>query len=560
MTPILWLHKEGVCSRCRMDEWVIEDWLDGAQKRPVPSLVPEHIDTSNLVGLRYQKAVVVLPAGNHIDDVEWVNEQISWVDQLTLVLTSDEGQHFPVYLLRHPDMALWVQTPRPEVAYPLNTRFFGVGSGRAWRHVRPLPVVERLFLACQKTHDRRDAALANAARINGDVKVLATEAFMQGMERTAYLAHMNQTMWAPAPAGIETQDSFRFYEALECGALPVPDGLRVDNHGSGYWGLVAPGLPAQIIDNWGQLPQLIESHPAPERAAIAAHAWWHLHRREQIRTLASDVGEAAGRGDGEMTVIIPTSPIPSHPSTKIIDETIRSIRERTNAEILIMCDGVRPEQRSREFEYREYLRAILQKAEGDWWNVTPIVYGPHLHQARMTQLVLPMVHTQYVMFVEHDTPLVNDIDFEEILTTMSENRLNVMRFYHETVIQEGHEWLMVGDVQPGHWRPTMQWSQRPHVARTDFYEKVMTENFAPGANVMIEDVMFGIVEHSHRVIGDPAWNLWRLGIYHPDGNIQRSTHLDGREGESKFEDRFKYRYPGGTEGRPPGAPHPQVGA
>lgn len=557
MTPVIWLHKDGVCSRCRMDEWIIEDWLDGAQKRPAAGLVPVHTEATSLEGVAYQQAVIVLPAGNHIDDVAWVNEQIRWVQKLTLVLTSDEGAHFPVDKLRHPNMHLWVQTPRPEVAYPDGTRFFGVGSGRAWRHVHPLPVVERLFFAGQNTHARRDAAIAYASRVPGDVKVIATPAFMQGMERTAYLAHMNQTLWAPCPSGIETQDSFRFYEALECGALPIADGLRIDARGLSYWDLVAPGLPLKPVGDWAELPQLVRDHPAPEAAAVATHAWWHLRRREMVRLLAQDVGVEEGRED--LTVVIPTSPIPSHPSTKILDETIRSIRERTNAEILVMCDGVRSEQRSRQPDYNEYLRQILQKAEADWWNVTPIVYGVHLHQARMLQLTLPRVHTEYVMFVEHDTPLVGEIQFETVLKTMADNRLNVMRFYHESVIQEDHEWLMTGPVRPGGWRPTMQWSQRPHVARTDFYEKVMTENFATDANVMIEDVMFGIVEHSHRVIGDHVWNLWRLGIWHPEGNIQRSIHLDGREGESKYEERFRYRYPGGTEGRPPGSPHPQVG-
>ena len=42
-----------------------------------------------------------------------------------------------------------------------------------------------------------------------------------------------------------------------------------------------------------------------------------------------------------VTVLIPVSPIPSHPSTEVLDVTIDSIRTRLpDAEIIIMFDGV----------------------------------------------------------------------------------------------------------------------------------------------------------------------------------------------------------------------------
>ena len=59
-----------------------------------------------------------------------------------------------------------------------------------------------------------------------------------------------------------------------------------------------------------------------------------------------------------LTVLIPTSPIPSCPSTEIIDATYRSIRERLpSAPILIACDGYH-EGACSEDAYDEYLSRL----------------------------------------------------------------------------------------------------------------------------------------------------------------------------------------------------------
>ena len=57
----------------------------------------------------------------------------------------------------------------------------------------------------------------------------------------------------------------------------------------------------------------------------------------------------------DITVIIPTSVIRSHPSTAIIDETINNIRYHLpDSEIILQIDGIRDEQLHRKKEYDEY--------------------------------------------------------------------------------------------------------------------------------------------------------------------------------------------------------------
>ena len=81
---------------------------------------------------------------------------------------------------------------------------------------------------------------------------------------------------------------------------------------------------------------------------------------------------------------------------------------------------------------------------------------------------------------------------------------------------------------------TVQWSQRPHMASTGFYRQIIADHFDNQRNPMfIEDRMHSIVETAWRKHGEAGWTRYRLWMYHPEGNVQRSTHLDGRAGEEK---------------------------
>jgi len=550
MIPVIWLAKDGVCTRCRWDEQCVEDLLNGAQKRPATLPQFEHFEVTNWVRSPWERMVVVLPGGNHVDDIDWVNEALSGIDEVILFITSDEGAEFPVEKLNHPNLKLWVQTPRPEVDYPVGTQFFGVGSGRAWQFARPEEKTRRLFLAGQRNHPRRDAAFDNARRVPG-ADVLESERFLGGIDRERYLEMLRETWWAPAPAGVISQDSFRFYEALEMGAIPIPDRFRQDEHGDGYWNMVAPGFPVTPIANWRQLPSSLDASDLLDkrRIQLMVHEWWHHRRREMARTLASQVGNDMPH---PLTVIIPTSPIQSHPDTSILEQTVASVMDRTDAEILITCDMPRPEMMHREADYLEYLRRVMTLCEKEFENATPIVMPVFCHQVEMLRRVLPQVDSEYIMYVEHDTPLIGDIDIGSVITDMRQGDLNLLRFYHEVAVHPEHEHLMAGEVHSSGWRPTMQWSQRPHIARKSFYEKRVLRLFDTTARCMIEDVMFGIVEGEWLVRKHEAWRDWRMALYHPAGNIQRSTHLDGRGGDPKFEQLFKFRYRKGV--RPPGAP------
>jgi hypothetical protein len=543
------LHPERGGAGIRWDEMFVEDLWRGAIKRPhaFPDIVIERV--TELENQDY--AVVSIPCGGLLDQVAWVNEQISKVLHLVLFLTSDEGALFPVHELVHPDMKLWVQTPRPEVSYPAGTRFFGVGSARARAvtDVTPEKTVDWFYRGQGDSHPRRIEAVQHLGFYaqQSDCIFDVTPGFLQGVPRDTYLEEMASARVVPCPTGILTQDSFRMYEAIEMGCVPLIDVKRSDGGGVGFWDLQCPGIRAPRVKHWDQVFDVIQHAIVTweERAALV-HTWWHERRWQLANQLRDDLWVTPEDRENELVFIIPTSPIYSHPSTDVIMETITSIWERAgeDAEILVLVDGVRREQAHRRTDYYDYVRRLCLELEGT--NVTPILFETHRHQAGMLGRIMAYGEwlAPYMCFVEHDTPLVNDISFPEVINTIETYALSLMRFSHESEVLEPHRYMfldqspLVGGEDTVPFVRTLQWSQRPHVARTEFYREILDTYFTLDDITMIEDVIHGKVFSGKRMTGHQMafqWERWRLGLYHPlEGTIQRSTHTDGRAGEAMY--------------------------
>ena len=240
----------------------------------------------------------------------------------------------------------------------------------------------------------------------------------------------------------------------------------------------------------------------------------------------------------DITVVIPTSPIKSHPDTKIIDECIKSTRAQLpDSEIIITIDGIRDEQSKFNERYQEYIKRLLHKCLHEYQNVLPIVFHTHLHQSGMMNNIIDVIKTPLMLYVEHDTPLVPDrkIDWDKCKDMIYKGEANTIRFHFENVIPDEHNYLMLG--QEGDFVKTYQWSQRPHLSSVAYYRQVMN-SFSDKSRTMIEDLYHGVVIGDVMKDGMLGWNKHRLWIYHPKGGIQRSYNLDGREDEPKYEMRF----------------------
>lgn len=537
MIPVLWASwREDTLARGQWDDQFIGDLLSGEQFQHTETQTGfEGIDMPDF-------AVVVIHARLHKDDVHKINADLAKLKSCLVILVGDEGNVFPFEKLKHPNMKFWVMHPRPgrhESAdrylingYSPDTKFL--------KDYRPLYDEKPLdwFFSGQMGHPQREECVAALADLpNG--KLVKTKGFTQGLDHEDYFKHLASAKFAPCPSGPETPDTFRLYEALEAGCIPIVDAVPSrKGYPKGFWNnLFGETPPFPILDDWASVKGTIESMLPNWRAeASKIFSWWQRYKRRVYYELMADVYRLAGVEPTEqITAMMPSSPIPRHPSTEMINETISSVRERLpDAEILVTLDGVRKEQRSRIPAYEEYTRRLLWECNWLHRRVVPIVFDSHHHQALMAKATIDEVKTPYLLYVEQDTPLTDEIDFGVCANAL--NQFNLVRFSHEAVIPEPHHDMMLDKEPVDGFIRTVQWSGRPHLARTEFYRWLLSEFFEWGKKAFIEHKMYGEIVEEFSVNGFYGWQKYAMAIYAPDpANLRRSANLNGRETDPVFD-------------------------
>lgn len=486
-------------------------------------------------------AIVIIPAEYNADYVDEINDALNNLPWVVVILASDERGLFPVKDLDLTQVTgLWVMTPHFEKhTFPEGTQFLGEFYPQDARQ----RIAELKYCAAVRKHECSFSGQITHQRRKEMVDALDTEdyyinktpGFTQGLSREDYYALVTNTISTPAPSGPVTLDSFRAFEALESGGIPILDlTCPVECDGNQYWNAVlGEDHPLPTVFDWHQaLPWIEDNAFNWPLSGNLVFSWWQMYKREMRYRILEGV---PGLTFGEMTILIPTSPIPSHPSTAILDETIASVRFHfPTADILVMCDGVRPEQEHRRNDYDAYVQEVCWKANFEWTNVYPIVSGEHLHQANLTRVALDHVRTPLVMFVEHDTPLVTDepFDWPRLIDLSKSDDIDVIRFHFEAHVHPEHEHLMtdpdVIDMRGVPVRHTRQWSQRPHIAKRSYYQWLIHTFFPITGRTMIEDRLHSWAQN------EEYYDQFRIVIYCPPDNIKRSLHTDGRGDDEKF--------------------------
>lgn len=507
-------------------------------------------------------AVVIVPGRQNVGNEEIINEYINALEWCVLIITGDEERLFDISKLQHTNLKLWLMQPTLD-----DKADFYLGSGYAPEFKANIAHCEAdylekpfdWFFSGQVNHERREVA-ANVLNtvlqregLTGDLH--ESEGFTQGLEPANYTIKMAKAKAVPAPSGIQSPDSFRVFEALEAGAVPIADDLStVLVHQAGYWRKVFNGedVPFKILTDYANLEgYLLDVQREYPRYNNQVFAWWQNYKRRMAYTLAEHVNQISDLPyiqddvSERITILILTSPIKSHPNTEIIEKTIADMRAvLPDCEIIIGIDGVRAEQEDYRERYEEYKKRLLWKTAHEWTNVVPVVFENHMHQAAMTRKLLTMVKTETILFVEHDTALCTDFTYEwnDLLDMIKDGTAYTIRFHHEGAIPEEHRYLMAGDVEEINDIPmikTAQWSQRPHLSSTVFYREMMNRYFTDESRTMIEDKIHGFPAEAYKHDGLQGWYQWRLWIYHPtDGNIKRSYTSDGRGDDPKYEMEF----------------------
>lgn len=489
-------------------------------------------------------AVMVLSGRNTAAYVDQINREMERLKWALLILSGDEESAFPVEQITHNRCKIWIQTPVPG-RHDSRGRLFPIGY--TYNAPRMLPQYKLnadnrfydWFFSGQLNHPRRAECIGQLQQMQGgDLNV--TKGFYQGFHPQQYYEHMANAKVVPCPSGPWTPDSFRVHESLQAGCVPIVDGSSPrPNYPNGYWDRVFQNIPFPVIEDWRDLPRVMGDvlNEWPTKANHCA-AWWMNYKREFAYNLDADISELIGESPvqsewkDKVSILVPTSPVPCHPDTTSLEATIQSIRHWfKDSEIFIMFDGVRDQVKHRIDQYEEYKRRVIWKCQNEWTNILPVVFQSHHQQNGMTRETLKQVKTPFVLFMEHDTILTDDLTthWDEIFDILQNGNANIVRFYYLPAIHHEHRSMMHGELLQNNVRfiKTTQYSQWPHVASTQFYRKMMREECEEPTPNMIETVMYG------PVAGNP-WDKYRVVIYHPDGmSIRRFIHNNARGDDPK---------------------------
>ncbi len=179
-------------------------------------------------------------------------------------------------------------------SYKKNLFSFPLGyKNRFWKNC-PVKELKDSFarrytwsFAGQITKSTRRAMIGNMIRIP-KYHIHQTSAFASAdcLSIEEYRDLMLDSIFVPCPRGNWNVDSFRIYEALECGCIPIVEKISFDY----FEKLFGKSYPFPSIDNWNQAPELINrlvSDPRQlEQLRQECYTWWSEYKKEMKRNIA----------------------------------------------------------------------------------------------------------------------------------------------------------------------------------------------------------------------------------------------------------------------------------
>ena len=204
-------------------------------------------------------------------------------------------------------------------------------------------------------------------------------------------------------------------------------------------------------------------------------------------------GGAGGDRPPRVTVVVTTSPVRSHPETRLLEETLASARAfaagLAGCPVVVVCDGykvgarsrhrsgiIAPEEESRYAEYRARL-AILARTPGSAVHGAEILCLPCKHGFPYAlRRGLQHVHTPYVLVMQHDRAFVRPTDLQPVLRAMAADpRLRYVGFPTTTTLHHARHVKNYGlrlemeTVEGAKFLPLVQWYDSTHLASTEHY-------------------------------------------------------------------------------------------
>eukprot|EP01084_Bolivina_argentea_P319303 553824_1 len=277
-----------------------------------------------------------------------------------------------------------------------------------------------------------------------------------------------------------------------------------------------------------------------------------------------------------LTLIITTSPCPSHPSTVLLDTLFKSLRHihgLTECNKIVMCDGYRCSNNGAKEKlklgriahasacaYEEFKISLKRKAcsgHPDWAFTHVKILNNWEGFAHSVRIALEMVTTPYVFIIQHDHPLCRSLNITPVLDVMDDGPQGIRyvallsastKHYQDVVMSKYHFSLLlrnrlIAGIEPGEvitLIPLLSWYDRPHFCSVEALKEVYSSGLVHRGQ-FTEDTYGQKMLHDIKLNGIGAHTKYGTYVMN-DGRGVMTYHIKGRTRNEtdlrKFEDRL----------------------
>lgn len=265
MNNVIWLSvKEGTPGRGYWDQFFLEQAFD------------EYNNTQKITDQK--EAIVIIPGAYQGEYIEPINLELSRLKKCAVIITSDEENKFPVEKLKTNGK---IYTTYPTFQMPDRVRWLPIGYPPQAKNTKVNfdKSIDWSF-AGQVNHESRMQMLRGVDTIpNGKLEI--SKGFAQGLEYKEYYDLMSKSKVVLCPKGNISPDSFRLYEALENGCIPI-----VEN--SAFWQRMFGHIPFPVVDSGNQWRVYTEDSIRNYNTRIDnIYKWWQDKKQEIYDELRS---------------------------------------------------------------------------------------------------------------------------------------------------------------------------------------------------------------------------------------------------------------------------------
>lgn len=234
----------------------------------------------------------------------------------------------------------------------------------------------------------------------------------------------------------------------------------------------------------------------------------------------------------DTTVIITSSLIPTHPSIRMVNETVDSIREMLeglayNTPILISVDGRKEYNKEDTERLQGYVENLRIRFQHDPY-VTILNNYQFGHISNSIRVALLMVETEFVYVVQHDFKFIKPINHSALTGLMTEipEQIQIIRFNKGKRTKQDDPLAICSDynqftsVKYGTNLTLAHWSDNNHLTTKRYYQKIL-EQIGPTPRAVESPLMHCLVYNTSDC------TYLRQYVYNwEDGPFIK--HLDGR--------------------------------